>query len=67
MKRSTMVAIVIYVVYTTFFLTAAFGVKARFGAESPAFYMTLLGLVVVGIIVITHKGINNWLKGLDGD
>ena len=62
-----MVAIVMYVVYATFFLTVAFGVKARFGAESPTFYMILLGCVVVGIIVITHKGINNWLKGLDGD
>ena len=67
MNRGPMVAIVIYVVYATFFLTVAFGVKARFGAESPAFYMTMFGLIGIFFVVVTHKGLNDLLERLDGN
>jgi hypothetical protein len=67
-NRSTIATLFILVCYLIVSGIIILGVAESFGVSSLAMYITVLAVGPIGLILLgTHKGLNAFLKNLDGD
>ena len=67
MKRSTLATVSILISYVVVSGIIVLAVAESFGSDSIAMYLTVIAVGPIGLLLIaTHKGLNSYLKGLDG-
>lgn len=68
LKRSTIASFIILICYVIVSGIIISGVADSFGSDSLAMYITVVAIGPIGLILLgTHKGLNTFLKNLDGD
>ena len=66
MKRSTIMAVFILFCYLVVSGIIILAVAESFGSDSIAMYITVIAVGPVGLLlIITHKGLNSFLKNFD--
>lgn len=66
MKRSTYVTVSILIAYIIVAGIIISAVAVTFGGDSIAMYITVIAVGPVGLLlIVTHKGLDSFLKGLD--
>ena len=67
MKKSAMATIVIIIFYFIASGIIILGVGAAYGPKSIAMFITIIAIgPVFGLLLLTHKGLRDFLKRLDG-
>ena len=66
MKRSTIAVVLTLLCYLIFAGIIISAVAKSYGSHSIAMYITIIAVGPIGLgLIITHKGLNSWIKGLD--
>ena len=66
MKRSTLACVPILIGYVVVVGIIISSVAESFGSDSFAMFLTVIAVGPIGLLlIVTHKGLNSYLKGLD--
>ena len=65
MKLSSIVTALILVSYVTFFGITMVAAIDYYGRNSIGTIVTVLGLVILGMIMLMHKPLDDWINNLD--